>query len=64
MMTAESAIKKLQPKIKKSLYYTKPQNREDLEQELTIKIIECFRYNVFDKVPGFWEFIESFDEDI
>lgn len=33
-------IIKFQPKIKKSLHQTSPQDREDLEQELIVKIIE------------------------
>lgn len=60
MQTAESALKKLHPKIKKSLYYTNPQHRQDLEQELRMKITECYHNNVFEKVPGFWEFAEKF----
>lgn len=61
MMTIEVAIKQLYPKIKKSLYSTSPQNREDLEQELKMKITECFHNNVFEYTPGFWEFSERFD---
>lgn len=60
-MTAEAALKQLHPKIKKSLYHTKPQNREDLEQELKMKITECIHNDVFEQTPGFWEFIERFD---
>lgn len=61
MMTAESAFQKLYPKIKKSLYYTKPQNREDLEQELKMKITECYHEEVFEQAPSFWEFVKQFD---
>ncbi|MEW9677920.1 hypothetical protein ABRT01_17490 [Lentibacillus sp. L22] len=63
MMTAEveQALKKLNPKIKKSLYYTSPQNRQDLEQELNMKITECFYNDVFEQPPGFWEFAKRFD---
>lgn len=57
----ERALKQLNPKIKKSLYYTKPQDREDLEQELKTKITECFHNDVFEQVPGFWEFANRFD---
>jgi hypothetical protein len=60
-MTTETALKQLHPKIKKSLYYTKPQNREDLEQELKMKITECVQNEIFEKVPGFWEFADHFD---
>lgn len=57
----EQALNKLEPKIKKSLYYTDPQNRQDLEQELKTKITECFYNDVFEQPPGFWEFAEHFD---
>lgn len=57
----EQALTQFQPKIKKSLYNTKPQNREDLEQELSLKIVECFFNEVFEQTPGFWEFAEQFD---
>jgi hypothetical protein len=61
MITAEIALKQLHPKIKKSLYYTKPQDREDLEQELKMKITECIHNDVFEQPPGFWEFAKRFD---
>lgn len=57
----EHALTKLDPKIKKSLYYTKPQERQDLEQELKTKITECYYNDVFKHPPGFWEFAEQFD---
>lgn len=57
----EQALKQLHPKIKKSLYYTKPQDRQDLEQELKTKIIECFHNDVFEQTPGFWELFRRFD---
>lgn len=63
MLTAEMAIQKLQPKIKKSLHSTKFQEREDLEQELNMKITECFHNNVFKSTPGFWEFLDQFNSD-
>lgn len=61
MITAEQAIKKLDPKIKKSLFSTNVQNREDLEQEIKLKITECFKNDVFEKTPGFWEFAKRFN---
>lgn len=57
----EQTIKQLEPKIKKSLYHTNHQDREDLEQELKTKIAECFYNDVFERTPGFWEFAERFD---
>lgn len=57
----EDVLKQLKPKIKKSLYYTNPQDREDLEQELKVKITECIYNNVFEQVPGFWEFAKRYE---
>ncbi|MGM0941284.1 MAG: hypothetical protein ACQEWU_10025 [Bacillota bacterium] len=57
----EQILKQLHPKIKKSLYYTKPQHRQDLEQELKMKITKCFYNDVFGQTPGFWEFAKQFD---
>lgn len=61
MMTTETALKQLQPKIKKELYATNPQNREDLEQELQLKIVTCMQRDRLKRTPGFWEFVERFD---
>lgn len=36
-------IHRFKPKIKKSLYQTSPNNREDLEQELITKFIEVIQ---------------------
>lgn len=61
MTTTETALKQLQPKIKKSLYYADPQDREDLEQELNLKITKCTRDDRLERTPGFWEFAARFD---
>lgn len=61
MMTTETALKQLQPKVQKSLYYAKPQDREDLEQELNLKIIKCTHDDLLERTPGFWEFAARFD---
>lgn len=61
MMTAEETIEQLLPKIKKSLYHTHVQNREDMEQELKLKITECIYNDVFEEPPGFWEFVGEFE---
>ncbi|HLR02373.1 MAG TPA: hypothetical protein VK111_06500 [Virgibacillus sp.] len=61
MMTAEETIEQLRPKIKKSLYDTHVQERDDLEQELKLKITECIHNDVFDEAPGFWEFARTFN---
>ncbi|MGM2818234.1 MULTISPECIES: hypothetical protein [Bacillus] len=50
------------PKIKKSLKNTPFQEREDLEQEIKLKIYE--KIDVFDNfsAPGFFDFIEGVNE--
>lgn len=49
-------IQKFSPKLKQSLYQTSQQDREDLEQDLILKMIEIiYRYNL-ESTPGFWEF--------
>lgn len=51
-----SIIQKFSPKIKQSLYQTSQQEREDLEQDLILKMIEViYRYSL-ESTPGFWEF--------
>lgn len=62
MRTPEETIRRLHPKIKKSLYYTKLQDREDLEQELKTKIVECIHRDNFEDVPGFWMSSKQFEE--
>ncbi|MYL39840.1 helix-turn-helix domain-containing protein [Halobacillus litoralis] len=52
-------IKRIEPKIKKSLKQTTYQDRENLEQELiskTLKVTHSFDTN---NVPGFWEFLST-----
>lgn len=54
----EKILKIFKPKIKKTLLQTGLQNREDLEQELQLKIMNLIKtYNV-DNTVGFWEFYE------
>ena len=60
----ESVIFLFQPKIQKSLFQTKQQEREDLTQELVILIIKIVnRYDV-DKTPGFFEFQNKYHKKI
>lgn len=59
MIIIEKTLEQLHPKIKKSLYYTNINYREDLEQELKIKIIEAFYNNIFEEPIGFWDFIDN-----
>ncbi|ONK21639.1 hypothetical protein BLX87_20690 [Bacillus sp. VT-16-64] len=60
----EKVINLFAPKIKKTLLQTDTQNREDLEQELHLKLIHIVkRYDPEDTV-GFWEFYEMFRQKI
>ncbi|HHW39330.1 MAG TPA: hypothetical protein GXX18_19285 [Bacillales bacterium] len=53
----EKILKIFKPKIKKTLLQTGLQNREDLEQELQLKMMNLIKtYNV--DTVGFWEFYE------
>ncbi|MCZ4248093.1 sigma-O factor regulator RsoA [Bacillus amyloliquefaciens] len=53
----ELLISRFSPMIKKKLSSTSYQEREDLEQELKIKIVEKADMLLCQEVPGFWEFI-------
>ena len=53
----ELLISRFSPMIKKKLSNTSYQEREDLEQELKIKIVEKGDMLLCQEVPGFWEFI-------
>ncbi|PKJ52464.1 helix-turn-helix domain-containing protein [Bacillus sp. SN10] len=59
----EEILKLFLPKIKKSLRNTPFQEREDLEQEIKLKIYE--KIYVFDgfSAPGFFDFIEGINGD-
>ncbi|WP_062748078.1 hypothetical protein [Shouchella tritolerans] len=46
-------------KIKKSLYSTDPANREDLEQEIKLKIFEKMPVIENMNAPGFYEFVHG-----
>ena len=48
-------IRSFEPKIKKSLYLTRMENREDLEQELKIKLIRYVRDYSLESVPGLFD---------
>lgn len=54
----ELIIKKMTPKIRKSLYSIDLRNREDLEQEIKLKLIEAIYNYEVKAIPGFWEFVE------
>lgn len=51
-------LQDFQPKINKSLQNTFFQDREDLEQEIKIKIIEKLATTKFNKGPSLWELLD------
>lgn len=57
----EIIIEAFNPKIKKSLMMTDTRNRDDLEQELHLKILEIIRRYDLNSTPGFFEYIQSAD---
>ncbi|MBK3494708.1 hypothetical protein JFL43_07520 [Viridibacillus sp. YIM B01967] len=54
----ERLLEIFRPAIKKSLHHTRMQEREDLEQEISMKILEKLNYLQDIKTPDFFEFIE------
>lgn len=52
----EEILKLMDPKIKKTVYATSLNSREDLVQEVKLKIIESIDNVKFEETPGFWEF--------
>ena len=46
------------PKIDHSLKQTKLQFREDLSQELKIKLLDCIRNYEVENIPGYFQMIE------
>lgn len=54
-------IEKVEPKIKKSLYQTTWNQREDLEQSIKLKIIESIKNIEDDNYLGFFDFKKQFD---
>ncbi|MGE7648079.1 hypothetical protein ACQKM1_09775 [Peribacillus frigoritolerans] len=53
-------IDSLNPKIKKSLKNTNHQDRNDLEQEIKLKIIESYEKIAAIEAPNFEEFLAEF----
>ncbi|WP_234396976.1 hypothetical protein [Bacillus massiliglaciei] len=53
-------IHSLEPKIKKSLKNTQPQDRRDLEQEIKLKIVESYEKISAMKAPNFEEFLHDY----
>ncbi|MGR3766210.1 hypothetical protein [Rossellomorea sp. NS-SX7] len=50
-----NVVHTFEPKIKKSLRLTHQENREDLEQELRIKVIGYVRSYSIEDVPGLFD---------
>lgn len=50
-----TVINFFEPKLKRCLYQTIPNNREDLRQDLLIKLINTIKQYDVDSVPGFWD---------
>ncbi|GAA0504388.1 hypothetical protein GCM10008986_34910 [Salinibacillus aidingensis] len=55
----KQVIEELTPRIKSSIRNTAYQEREDLEQEIIIKIIEKIRLFERKDSPGFWDFVQA-----
>jgi len=54
----EELLDEFQLKIKKSLSNTSPQEREDLEQQVKMKIIEKLPH-ISNTSTGFWDFLKD-----
>ena len=52
-------IELLKPKIKKELTQTDPKNRDDLEHEIILKILEGLKTKKFQRIPSFFELLEK-----
>jgi len=50
----------LEPKIKKSLWNTRLQDQEDLEQDIKVKILESYEKIADIKVPNFEQFLGDY----
>lgn len=50
----------LEPKIKKSLWNTRFQDQEDLEQDIKVKILESYEKIADIKVPNFEQFLGDY----
>jgi hypothetical protein len=56
-ITLELLLNLFEPKINKSLSQTSFQEREDLKQEIKLKIVEKFYNHRFNEAPKFWDLI-------
>ncbi|KAA6450668.1 sigma-O factor regulator RsoA [Bacillus swezeyi] len=60
----EKLLESFTPMIKNKLRNTSYQERDDLEQELKMKICEKADMLLCQDVPGFWEFITNILENL
>ncbi|MDO7907174.1 helix-turn-helix domain-containing protein [Paenibacillus sp. JX-17] len=58
----ERILELFQPKISRSLCQTSIQERDDLRQELYLKMIEAVQKYDLDRTPGFWQFVDEFGQ--
>ncbi|RAP26428.1 hypothetical protein C2W64_01972 [Brevibacillus laterosporus] len=54
-------IQTFKPKLQTSLYQTSISEREDLAQELNMKIIEAIYNYDLDTIPGFFDFLDQIE---
>ncbi|MEX3625340.1 helix-turn-helix domain-containing protein [Viridibacillus arvi] len=57
-----SVLRLFEPKLKHCLYQTHPHNREDLRQDLLIKLIKTIKKYDVNSVPGFWEMKKRYSD--
>ncbi|WP_397538015.1 helix-turn-helix domain-containing protein [Rummeliibacillus pycnus] len=60
----EKVLKAFKPKIKKTLQQTSFQNRDDLEQELQLKLVNIIKMYDLEEIDGFWGFYERENDRI
>lgn len=59
MRIAEEVIRMLMPSIKKASLQTPIEHREDLEQEIYLKIVQKVNQENLEELPNFFEVINS-----
>ncbi|MBM7647033.1 hypothetical protein JOD45_003268 [Scopulibacillus daqui] len=52
----DDILKQMEPKIRKTLYSIPKSYREDVEQDLKLKIIQTIDNVKYEETPGFFEF--------
>lgn len=55
-------IQYFEPKLNSCLYQTHQQHREDLRQDLLIKLITSIKKYDINSVPGFWDMKNQFSK--